>query len=228
MPLPAAEQAGRGGLVAVGGALTPKRLLEAYRGGIFPWYQEGQPVLWHSPDPRMVLRPGDLSVNRSLRKVLRRSPFELRMDTAVEEVIRACARIPRDGQDGTWITPEMIDAYLELHRLGHVHSVEAWDGDQLVGGLYGVAIGAVFCGESMFARESDASKVAFVCLARQLERWGFRLIDCQVYTEHLERFGAVEIRRADFLASLAQYRDVKARNSAWEIDLAPKEFVEAK
>jgi len=227
MPLPPPELAGRSGIVAAGGTLTPRRLLEAYRAGIFPWYQEDQPVLWHSPDPRMVLRPSELSVNRSLRKVLRRSPFELRMDTAFDLVIRACARVPRGGQDGTWITREMIDAYRELHRLGHVHSVEAWDGEDLVGGLYGVAIGGVFCGESMFARESDASKVAFVYLVRQLERWGFQLIDCQVYTEHLERFGAVEIRRADFLALLAQYRDMNARNSAWQMDVVLEDLLEA-
>ena len=219
MPLPSALAAGRRGLVAVGGTLTAARLLEAYQGGIFPWYEEGQPVLWHSPDPRMVLRPRALCVNRSLRKVLRRGRFTVRMDTAFEAVIRACARVPREGQDGTWITPEMIDAYSELHTMGHAHSVEAWEGEGLVGGLYGVSVGAIFCGESMFARESDASKVAFVYLVRQLEDWGFQLIDCQVYTEHLERFGAEEVRRTSFLDALTLFRDREARIGAWELDV---------
>ena len=219
MPLPSALAAGRRGLVAVGGTLTAARLLEAYQGGIFPWYEEGQPVLWHSPDPRMVLRPRALCVNRSLRKVLRRGRFTVRMDTAFDAVIRACARVPREGQDGTWITPEMIDAYSELHTMGHAHSVEAWEGEDLVGGLYGVSVGAIFCGESMFARESDASKVAFVYLVRQLEDWGFQLIDCQVYTEHLERFGAEEVRRTSFLDALTLFRDREARIGAWELDV---------
>lgn len=219
MPLPSALAAGRRGLVAVGGTLTAARLLEAYQGGIFPWYEEGQPVLWHSPDPRMVLRPRALCVNRSLRKVLRRGRFTVRMDTAFEAVIRACARVPREGQDGTWITAEMIDAYCELHTMGHAHSVEAWEGEDLVGGLYGVSVGAIFCGESMFARESDASKVAFVYLVRQLEDWGFQLIDCQVYTEHLERFGAEEVRRTSFLDALTLFRDREARIGAWELDV---------
>ena len=225
MPLPSALAAGRRGLVAVGGTLTAARLLEAYQGGIFPWYEEGQPVLWHSPDPRMVLRPRALCVNRSLRKVLRRGRFTVRMDTAFEAVIRACARVPREGQDGTWITAEMIDAYCELHTMGHAHSVEAWEGEDLVGGLYGVSVGAIFCGESMFARESDASKVAFVYLVRQLEHWGFQLIDCQVYTEHLERFGAEEVRRTSFLDALTLFRDRKARIGAWELEVAEDEVL---
>ncbi len=225
MPLPSALGAGRRGLVAVGGTLTPTRLLEAYQGGIFPWYEEGQPVLWHSPDPRMVLLPRALCVNRSLRKVLRRGRFTVRMDTAFEAVIRACARVPREGQDGTWITAEMIDAYCELHTMGHAHSVEAWEGEELVGGLYGVSVGAIFCGESMFARESDASKVAFVYLVRQLENWGFQLIDCQVYTEHLERFGAEEVRRTSFLDALTLFRDRKARIGAWEVEVTADEVL---
>lgn len=225
MPLPSALGAGRRGLVAVGGTLTAARLLEAYQGGIFPWYEEGQPVLWHSPDPRMVLRPRALCVNRSLRKVVRRGRFTVRMDTAFDAVIRACARVPREGQDGTWITPEMIDAYCELHTMGHAHSVEAWEGEELVGGLYGVSVGAIFCGESMFARESDASKVAFVYLVRQLEDWGFQLIDCQVYTEHLERFGAEEVRRTSFLDALTLFRDREVRIGAWELDVTADEVL---
>ena len=202
--LPDPEQSDARGLVAVGGDLRPARLLDGYRRGIFPWYSEGLPILWHSPDPRFVLLPQDLQVNRSLSKSIRRRPYRLSLDTAFARVIRHCARVPRPGQDGTWITRDMIAAYEQLHELGHAHCVEAWAGDELVGGLYGVAVGAVFCGESMFALAPDASKIAFVELVRQLERWGFELIDCQVYTEHLERFGAVEWPRPRFLSALSE------------------------
>ena len=202
--LPEPEESDARGLVAVGGDLRPTRLLDGYRRGIFPWYSEGLPILWHSPDPRFVLVPTELRVNRSLSKSIRRRPYRLSLDTAFGQVIRHCARVPRPGQDGTWITHDMIAAYDRLHALGHAHCVEAWAGDELVGGLYGVAVGAVFCGESMFALAPDASKIAFVELAHQLERWGFELIDCQVYTEHLERFGAVEWPRARFLTALRE------------------------
>ena len=202
--LPDPEDADSRGLVAVGGDLRPKRLLDAYRRGIFPWYGEGLPILWHSPDPRFVLEPARLRVNRSLNKAMRRAPYRLELDTDFGQVIRRCAAIPRPNQDGTWITEEMIQAYEQLHELGHAHSAEAYLGERLVGGLYGVAVGAVFCGESMFSLAPDASKIAFVSLVRQLERWGFTLIDCQVHTEHLERFGAVEWPRASFLATLAR------------------------
>ena len=206
-PLPDAEDADPRGLVAVGGDLRPERLLDAYRRGIFPWYGDGLPILWHSPDPRFVLEPSAIRVNRSLRKAIRRAPYRLTCDTAFDRVIRHCAGTARPEQDGTWITNDMIAAYDQLHALGHAHSVEAWLGDELVGGVYGVQIGAVFCGESMFALAPDASKIAFVQLVRQLERWGFELIDCQVHTEHLERFGAVEWPRKRFLELLAQLRD---------------------
>jgi leucyl/phenylalanyl-tRNA---protein transferase len=208
-PLPDPEQADARGLVAVGGDLRSGRLIEAYRRGIFPWYSEGLPILWHSPDPRFVLDPKHLQVNRSLRKSLRRNPYRLTLDTAFLEVVQHCSEMPRPGQDGTWITNDMIDAYDRLFALGHAHSVEAWLDDRLVGGVYGVAVGAVFCGESMFALAPDASKIAFVKLIRQLLRWGFALVDCQVYTEHLARFGAVEWSRARFLAKLATLRDRK-------------------
>ena len=210
-PLPDPREADNRGLVAVGGDLRPTRLLEAYRSGIFPWYGEGLPILWHSPDPRFVLEPEALRVNRSLRKAIRRQPYRLELDTAFSEVIRRCAEIPRPNQDGTWITEDMIRAYEELAKLGHAHSVEAYDGDRLVGGLYGVAVGAVFCGESMFALAPDASKIAFVRLVEQLRSWGFRLIDCQVYTEHLDRFGAVEWPRQRFLRTLERERDHRPR-----------------
>jgi leucyl/phenylalanyl-tRNA--protein transferase len=213
-PFPDPGSATPDGLVAYGGDLSPGRLISAYASGIFPWYQSG-PVLWFSPDPRMALRPAHIHVGRSLRRTLARSPFELRMDTAFDAVIRACAEVPRPDQDGTWITADMVAAYGELHRLGLAHSVEAWRGGELVGGLYGVSLGAVFFGESMFARESDASKVAFVALARQLESWGFTLIDCQVHTEHLERFGAVLWSRSRFLRELAAALERPTRAGPW-------------
>jgi len=199
---PPPERADRSGLLAIGGDLPPARLLAGYRRGIFPWYSEGQPILWHSPDPRFVLLPGQLHVPRSLEKVLRRRTFEIRGDSAFAEVLSACAEAPRPGQDGTWITPEMHAAYVALHRLGHAHSVEAWQDGTLVGGLYGVALGRVFFGESMFTRAPDASKAAFVTAARALFDAGCRLIDCQVETEHLARFGAADVPRRRFLQLL--------------------------
>lgn len=215
---PPPERAEPGGLLAVGGDLEPHRLLLAYSQGIFPWYEEGLPILWHCPDPRTVLVPAALRVSRSLRRTLRRAPFSLRLDTAFERVIRACAGTERPGQRGTWITPEMIGAYLRLHALGFAHSAEAWDGDELVGGLYGVSLGACFFGESMFAARPDASKVAFVALVRQLERWGFELVDCQVQTPHLARFGAVAWPRERFLARLAGALDQPTRRGPWHLD----------
>ena len=197
--LPPARSADRNGVVAVGGDLSPERLLTAYQSGIFPWYSEGLPIHWHSPDPRFVLVCDELRVTRSLRKQLRRAPYEITLDRAFGRVIRACAEVPRPGQDGTWITSAMIQAYERLHAMGHAHSIEAWRGDELVGGLYGVIVGRVFCGESMFAWAPDASKIAFVTLVRQLRRWGVPVVDCQVYTEHLERFGALEWPREAFL-----------------------------
>jgi len=200
---PPPEAADRSGLLAVGGTLTPRRLLAAYRHGIFPWYAPGQPVLWHSPDPRFVLPAGKLHVPRSLRKTLRRQSYALRADSAFGRVLQACADTPRPGQDGTWITPEMRTAYEALHHLGFAHSVEAWRGSELLGGLYGVALGSVFFGESMFSHAPDASKVAFVTLADALFSAGCRLIDCQVETEHLARFGAEAWPRRRFLRELA-------------------------
>jgi leucyl/phenylalanyl-tRNA---protein transferase len=196
---PPPERADRSGLLAVGGDLSPSRLLAGYRRGIFPWYSEGQPILWHSPDPRFVLLPGQLHVAKSLEKVLRRRLYEIRADTAFSEVLTACAESPRPGQDGTWITTEMHAAYVALHRLGHAHSVEAWKDGELVGGLYGVALGRVFFGESMFTRAPDASKAAFATIARALFDAGCLLIDCQVETDHLARFGAADIPRRRFL-----------------------------
>lgn len=199
---PPAELAEPGGLLAVGGDLRPERLELAYRKGIFPWYSEAQPILWHSPDPRFVLYPERLKVSRSLRSLLRRGRFRVSFDSAFERVVEGCAVIPRPGQAGTWIVEEMKEAYLALHRRGLAHSVEVWDGAELVGGLYGVAIGAVFFGESMFSRVSNSSKVGFATLVPWLLERGVRLIDCQVYTRHLESLGAEQLARRGFLALL--------------------------
>ena len=209
------------GLLAVGGDLCPERLLLAYSMGIFPWYEEGLPILWHSPDPRMVLEPSRLHVPRSLRKTLKHPPYRVTFDAAFSQVIEACSAAPRPGQDGTWITDEMKAAYLELHRRGYAHSAEAWEGERLVGGLYGVSLGAVFFGESMFARARDASKIAFVVLAERLRDAGIELIDCQVHTEHLERFGAEEWSRRRFLAALEEALEKPTRQGSWAALAAP-------
>ena len=202
------------GLLAAGGDLSAGRLLAAYRRGIFPWFSEGEPILWWSPDPRMVLYPAEVRVSRSLRKALRRDEQEIRVDTAFTAVMRACAE-PRPQQAGTWIVPAMIGAYAELHACGYAHSVETWRAGELVGGLYGVAIGRAFFGESMFTRATDASKVALVHLARQLERWQFGMIDCQMRTAHLAALGAREIARARFSRDLQQLVNYPAEPRTW-------------
>ena len=215
------------GLLAVGGDLRPERLLLAYSQGIFPWYGKDLPILWHSPDPRMVLFPEELVVNRTLRKQLRRRPYELRLDTDFSGVLEGCAAVPRPGQNGTWLIPEMITAYQRMHELGFAHSAEAWLDGQLVGGLYGVSLGGCFYGESMFARAPDASKLAFVALVRQLEAWGTTLIDCQVHTEHLERFGAREIPRGEFLEALHAALELPTRRGRWELEIDPAAIADA-
>jgi leucyl/phenylalanyl-tRNA--protein transferase len=202
-PLSAALEAPNG-LLAVGGDLSPARLLAAYRAGIFPWFSEGQPILWWSPDPRMVLYVDEFRISRSLAKRVRSDIFETRVDSAFRSVIEACADTPRAGQGGTWITSVMIDAYCELHRLGYAHSVESWRDGHLVGGLYGLALGRMFFGESMFAHETDASKVALVQLVASLQRQQVPLIDCQQETRHLAALGARPIPRATFAAHLAE------------------------
>jgi len=191
------------GLLAIGGELTPQRLLEAYRLGIFPWFSTNDPILWWSPDPRMILFPDEMKISRSLAKRLNQRDCEVRFDTAFRQVMQACAASPRPGQDGTWILPEMVEAYCQLHALGYAHSVETWVEGELVGGLYGVAIGRMFYGESMFYRQTDASKIAFVHLVRHLHRQGYGMIDCQMKTTHLERFGAREIPRQEFVRHLS-------------------------
>jgi leucyl/phenylalanyl-tRNA--protein transferase len=206
------------GLLAVGGDLRAERLILAYSRGIFPWYGEDEPILWHSPDPRAVLRANELHVPASLARMIRRTPFRLTLDTAFAEVITACAAAPRPGMPGTWITAEMQQAYIELHRRGLAHSVETWREGRLVGGLYGVSLGGAFFGESMFRREADASKVAFVALVEQLVRWEITLVDCQVQSEHLARFGAEEWPRPKYLAALAEALARPTRSGRWQFD----------
>lgn len=202
------------GLLAAGGSLAPDWLLAAYRRGIFPWFNPGEPILWWSPDPRMVLAPGDVRIHRSLAKTLRRSLFSVSFDTAFAEVIAACAA-PRAYAQGTWISPEMQAAYIGMHELGYAHSVEVRQGGTLVGGLYGIALGRVFFGESMFSRVSDASKVAFVHLCRHLELRGFAMIDCQMTTAHLQSLGGREIPRAEFVSRLDAFIGTDLRPGRW-------------
>jgi leucyl/phenylalanyl-tRNA--protein transferase len=216
-----------GGIIAIGGVPDPETLKAAYGRGIFPWPHPGLPVLWFCPDPRCVLVPQQAHLSRSLRKQMRRGAFEIRADTAFREVIRACAAKPRPGQDGTWITDEMVAGYIALHEEGLAHSVEAWQDGRLAGGVYGVSLGAVFFGESMFADVPNASKVAFATLLANLVRWRFALVDCQSYTGHLASFGAVEWRRARFLAALKRALRASTRTGRWSLELAPAEAAEA-
>lgn len=204
-----------GGLLAVGADLSPARLLDAYRRGIFPWGTvEGHP-LWYSPDPRMVLVPGEFRISRSLRKTLRSGRYEVRFDTAFAAVIAGCAAMPRPGQDGTWITDDMAGAYIRLHELGWAHSVETYGEGDLLGGLYGLAIGGMFYGESMFSRRTDTSKIAFAHLVRHLEENGFGMIDCQMHTTHLASLGARPIPRRDFLRRVAELTARPAPRGNW-------------
>lgn len=202
LEFPAPETANRFGVVAVGGDLSVERLMLAYRGGIFPWFNENEPIVWHSPKKRMVLFPGELKVSKSMRNILNRQVFAVTINRDFKSVIRHCREVERPDQDGTWITSEMVNAYCELHEHGHAMSVEVWLNDELVGGLYGVNLGAVFCGESMFSKLPNASKVAFIYLTTFLQANGCGLIDCQVYNPHLESLGAREIDRSDFLKML--------------------------
>ncbi len=206
------------GLVAVGGDLAPERLLNAYRQGIFPWFEEGQPILWWSPDPRALLYPQRLRVTRSLAKRVRNAGVTVTLDTAFTPVMQACAA-PRSQSAGTWITQGMLAAYQQLHAAGHAHSVEVWERDTLVGGLYGVSLGSAFFGESMFSRRTDASKIALVWLVRQLESWGFHFIDCQLSSSHLASLGAMDVPRARFIRELVQALDARQNLPAtWTFD----------
>ena len=205
------------GLLAAGGDLLPERLLNAYRQGIFPWFSADDPILWWSPDPRMVLFPAEFKISRSLRKILRRGEYELRTDSAFELVMRACAS-PREGQDGTWIQEEVIEAYVRLHHMGLAHSVETWMEGELIGGLYGVSLGRMFYGESMFSCKTDASKIALAHLTAQLKRWNFGMIDCQMNTPHLATLGAREIPRRQFLIRLQELIHYPDIASTWRFD----------
>jgi leucyl/phenylalanyl-tRNA--protein transferase len=213
---PDPREAEADGLLAVGGDLRPARLLAAYARGIFPWYEK-EPILWYSPDPRMVLLPRELHVARRLRRTLRREVFEIRFDTAFAQVIRSCAEVERPGSQGTWITREMIRAYCQLHELGFAHAAEAWSGGELVGGIYGVSLGSAFFAESMFHRRRDASKAALATLVEQLEAWEFELFDCQLHTQHLERLGAREWPRARYLEALEQALRRPTRRGPWTL-----------
>lgn len=199
---PDVEKADDDGLLAVGGDLSPERLLLAYKNGIFPWFNEDSMILWWSPDPRMVLFPNNIKISKSMAQIIKSNEFRITYNTQFEEVVNACSAIKRKGQKGTWITPEMKSAYLKLHQMGIAKSIEVWESDLLVGGLYGIDLGNVFCGESMFSKKSNASKFAFISLAKELQQKDYKLIDCQVYTAHLESLGAEEIPRKQFIEIL--------------------------
>lgn len=216
---PSPDLADADGLLAVGGDLSPKRLLVAYSMGIFPWYSPGEPILWWSPDPRLVMKPAGIHISKSLLKLIRQQTYQIRLDTAFPSVIEACAAAPRKIGNGTWITEEMQKAYIRLHELGFAHSVECWQGNDLVGGLYGISIGRIFCGESMFSRLPNTSKIALIALADLLKIRDFHLIDCQVPTTHLISLGAFEMKRAEFLQQLEkaiQFPSLVGNWSDWE------------
>ncbi|HEY7318654.1 MAG TPA: leucyl/phenylalanyl-tRNA--protein transferase [Candidatus Binatia bacterium] len=215
---PPPDYADPSGLLAVGGDLSKERLLEAYRLGIFPWYSEDQPILWWSPDPRLVLDLKDFIISRSLRKTLKKGVFQVTFDRAFEEVIHACATVPRVAQNGTWITEEMQEAYINLHGLGYAHSVESWFAGKLAGGLYGVSLGKAFFGESMFHLKTDASKVALATLVEKLKSWDFQFIDSQMTTEHMARLGAKELPRRIFLRRLQSALRHPTKRGRWRID----------
>lgn len=203
------------GLLAIGGDLTPQRLIRAYQNGIFPWYSADSPIMWWSPNPRMILLPDQFQPSRSLRKILRRGDFTITCDLAFDQVIRACAE-PRDEEQGTWITQQMINAYNQLHALGIAHSIEAWNNKQLVGGLYGVSIGQVFFGESMFSRKSNASKAALATFMQSARSWNYQLVDCQVYSDHLASLGAISLPRKRFKRLLKTYCYAQPSTAAWQ------------
>ena len=214
VPFPPPSDADSHGLLAWGGDLRPERLIAAYAQGIFPWYEE-DPILWFSPDPRALLLPDDLVVNRTLAKSLRRGLYEVRVDTDFEQVIRRCREVPRPGQDGTWITDDLLAAFVGLHELGFAHSFESWHDGELVGGVYGMSLGAAFFGESMFSSRSDASKVALVALVRQIGAWGFHFLDCQVYNDHTGSLGASDWPREQYLAGLRRALQEPTRRGRW-------------
>lgn len=209
---PPPETASPEGVLAIGGNLLPETLIEAYKQGVFPWYTHGEPIVWWHPPRRMVLFPDEFKISKSLKSEIKKNRLEITVNKSFRKVMEACAEIKRNGQKGTWIQPEMIEAYTRLHQLGHTVSVEAWQNNQLVGGLYGVDLKTVFCGESMFSAIPNASKVAFAFWVEQLKKKGYKLIDCQVYTAHLAKFGAREISRDDFLSILNTQPNLNSPN----------------
>lgn len=219
LDFPPTHFAGSDGLLCIGGDLSPKRLVLAYEKGIFPWFSKNEPLLWWSPDPRLVIFPGNIHISKSLKKKIKRSPFDIKIDNAFEKTIRSCVIVRKERDEGTWIIPEMVAAYTKLHYLGYAHSIEAWSDNRLVGGLYGVCLGGSFFGESMFSFESDASKIALVALANFLKKNNFDLIDCQVTTQHLLDMGAVEIPRDTFLYILQQSVKRVDIDNIWKQDV---------
>jgi len=215
MAFPPADHANQDGLLAIGGKLTEDWLLMAYQHGVFPWFSEGDPIMWWSPNPRFVLKPENVKVSKSMRPILNSEKYSFKFDSDFEQVIENCSRIPRQGQNGTWITTHMMDAYIALHKIGMAHSAEIWEDDQLIGGLYGVSIGGMFFGESMFSKKPNASKLALIRLSEWLKQKGFDLIDCQIYSEHLERMGAQLISRADFISELHRSIDKPTLRGNW-------------
>lgn len=218
---PSVDEADEHGIIAIGGDFSAERLLAAYKRGIFPWPHEGLPILWFCPEPRFVLRPRDIIINRTLRRAFLKTKFSIVSDRDFLSVMKNCQLANRRDQPGTWIADEMIDGYVELHKQGFAHSIEAYDGDRLVGGLYGIALGRVFFGESMFFLEDNASKFCFVTLVAQLIAWQFRLIDCQAHTENLDRFGAQPMARKDFLSILDENHD--HLRGPWHLTMTPQE-----
>lgn len=224
MAFPPADHANPDGLLAIGGELREDWLLTAYAGGIFPWFNEGDPIMWWSPDPRFVLRPTEVKVRKSMRPFLNNDEYEFRLDTAFEKVINQCSKVPREGQDGTWITNHMKSAYIDLHKIGMAHSAEIWLEGELIGGLYGVSIGKAFFGESMFSLKPNASKLAFIRLCDWLARRSFQIVDCQIYSEHLESLGAKHIERNEFLDILDLSMDGDSLVGKWEVSKEEKKY----
>jgi len=215
MAFPPADHANPDGLLAVGGKLTEDWLLIAYQNGIFPWFSEGDPIMWWSPDPRFVLKPENIKVSKSMRPYLNSKKYTFKLDSDFEQVIEKCSIIPRQGQNGTWITNHMKDAYVALHKIGMAHSSEVWEGQEIIGGLYGVSIGRMFFGESMFSEKANASKLALIRLCRWLGHNGFGLIDCQIYSEHLERMGAEYMSRNSFVDKLEELIEKSSLRGSW-------------
>ena len=215
-PFPSVDKASPEGIVAMEGNLSPGMLLSAYKQGIFPWYSKGEPILWLSPNPRMVLFPKNIHISKSMARTFKKGRFTFSMDNQFREIITTCGGISRTQEDGTWITLEMEEAYAHLHKLGWGHSLEVWEDNELVGGLYGLSIGSVFFGESMFSKKTDASKAAFIVLAQTLGDLGFTMIDCQLYTPHLESLGAVKIGRKEYLELLNKGLESKTHRGNWQ------------